>query len=70
MTSWPSKFETHAAAIKAIRAILDDIAINPGRDHPDLKFLSHLIPVAPAEKKKESDFTPVFDMGELETTEA
>jgi sulfur relay (sulfurtransferase) DsrC/TusE family protein len=67
MGSYPSKFETHLAAIKAIRAILADIETNPGRDHPDLKYLSHLIPVAPATKKSESAFTPEFDLNELET---
>ena len=66
MTSWPSIFETHRAAIDALRAILADISRNPGRDHPDLKYLADLIPRAPEGKKSEmQDQLPALDFDEM-----
>jgi len=61
MARWSSPIRTHQKAISALEAILDDIAGSPGKDHPDLKYLSHLIPTPP-DRKGKKDSLPEFKM--------
>lgn len=72
MARWKSPIRTHALAIEAIEAILEDIKQHPGTYHPDLRWLIEQCPI-PKPPKKDSEqesFQPAFDLDQLESSEA
>ena len=70
MARWRSTIRTHARAMRALDAILDDITIHPGNEHPDLKYLAGLIETKPDKKDPQPALDLNFNMDQLESTEA